>query len=294
LVLAFAGSDGGWEVHDRNRPQPPVVIPGTCGIEDRGTAPSDAIILFDGKDLSQWQRRDGGPPAWKVENGEMVVSPKGGMLVTRRAFGDCQLHIEWATPDPPRGEDQDRGNSGVLFMGRYEIQILDSYRSITYPDGMAAAVYGQFPPLVNASRPPGQWQSYDIVFRRPQFDSEGKLTRPARVTVIHNGVLVQDNVDLLGPVGWKHRPPYKAHADRLPLMLQDHGHPVRFRNVWVRNLPETDNPKASALRLGVGTAVITPTLDTRLAGYNYPRMPDGVHDDLKPKPSFSTTGSHRL
>ena len=159
---------------------------------------------------------------------------KTGDIITRQPFGDMQLHVEFAEPSPPVGQDQDRGNSGVIIMGLYEIQVLDSYRSPTYPDGQAGAVYGQYPPLVNASRPPGQWQTYDIVFHAPRFDAGGKLLRPAYVTVLQNGVLVQDHVEIHGPTATGE--PYKAHAEKLPLELQDHNHPVRFRNIWVREL----------------------------------------------------------
>jgi Domain of Unknown Function (DUF1080) len=146
------------------------------------------------------------------------------------------LHVEFAEPAPPKGESQERGNSGVFLMGLYEIQVLDSYENKTYADGQASAVYGQYPPLVNASRPPGQWQSYDIVFHGPRFDKEGKLMRAARATVLHDGVLVQDNVELSGPTAHGQRPPYKAHPEKLPLALQDHGDPVRYRNIWIREL----------------------------------------------------------
>ncbi len=162
--------------------------------------------------------------------------PHTGDIHTTRGFGDCQLHIEWATPTPPEGHDQERGNSGVFLMGLYEIQVLDSYQNKTYADGMAGAVFGQYPPIVNASRPPGEWQTYDIVFRRPRFDSAGALREPAYVTVLHNGLLIQDHVALTGPTAFRRRPPYQAHADRLPLRLQDHGMPVRFRNIWIRDL----------------------------------------------------------
>ncbi|MEO7520717.1 MAG: DUF1080 domain-containing protein, partial [Gemmatimonas sp.] len=156
---------------------------------------------------------------------------------TRDDFGDVQLHIEWMSPKPPRGADQDRGNSGVFFGGgRYEVQVLDSYENITYADGQAGALYGQYPPLVNVTRPPGEWQAYDIVYHRPRFDAAGRVQSRARFTVFHNGVLVQDNAELVGPTANAARPPYEAHADRLPISLQDHGHPVRFRNVWLRNL----------------------------------------------------------
>ncbi len=230
--------DPKWEIHDRNRPNPVVITPGTASTQDApGKAPSDAIVLFDGKDLSQWvSKKDGSPAAWKVENGYFEVAPKTGDIQTKQGFGDCQLHVEFREPDPPKGEDQDRGNSGVFLMGQYEIQVLDSYNSKTYADGQVSAVYGQYPPLVNAARAPGQWQTYDIIWHGPRFDAAGKLTRPAHVTVFHNGVLTQDNVELTGPTGHHVRPPYKAGSDKLPLALQDHNHPVRYRNIWLREL----------------------------------------------------------
>jgi hypothetical protein len=164
------------------------------------------------------------------------VLPNSGNISTREAFGDCQLHVEFAEPSPPSGESQGRGNSGVFLMGLYEIQVLDSYQNKTYADGQASAVYGQYPPLVNASRPPAQWQMYDIVFHGPRFGKAGELLHPARVTVLHNGALVQDNVELTGPTAQGERPPYKVHAEKLPLSLQDHHNPVRFRNIWIREL----------------------------------------------------------
>jgi hypothetical protein len=241
LVLASlsalaASGPGDWPIHDRNRPAPKVVTPAPAGTQ---AAPSDAIALFDGKDLSKWksQKEGGGPAAWKVENGYFEVVKGTGGIETKQGFGDCQLHVEWMAPKPPVGEDQDRGNSGVFLMGLYEVQVLDSYQAATYPDGQASAIYGQYPPLVNASRPPGEWQTYDIAFRSPRFAADGKLVKPARFTVFHNGILVQDAVEPTGPTAHKARPPYKAHADRLPLGLQDHSHPVRFRNIWIRELP---------------------------------------------------------
>lgn len=225
---------GDWPQHSRERPKPAVVTPGPSVSVG---APSDAVVLFSGTSLAKWTQGDGKPAKWRVVDGAFEVVPNTGALSTRDSFGDVQLHIEWMSPKPPRGSDQDRGNSGVFFEdGRYEVQVLDSYGNVTYADGQAAAVYGQYPPLVNASRPPGEWQSYDIVFHRPRFDAKGAVLAPARMTVIHNGVLVQDNVSLVGPTANQARPPYTAHADRLPISLQDHGHPVRFRNVWVRDL----------------------------------------------------------
>jgi hypothetical protein len=236
-AVCNAQVDPNWEIHDRNRPNPPVVTPGTTGTQDAaGKPPSDAIVLFDGKDSSHWVQKDGSPSKWTVADGYLEVAPKTGEIHTKESFGDCQLHVEFREPSPPKGEDQDRGNSGVFLMGIYEIQVLDSYNSKTYADGQAGAVYGQYPPLVNASRAPGEWQTYDIIWHGPRFDASGKLTRPAHVTVIHNGIVVQDNVELTGPTGHHVRPPYAAGPDKLPLALQDHNHPVRYRNIWIRNL----------------------------------------------------------
>lgn len=229
--------DPNYPIHDRNRAQPAVVDPGTASTQQTpGRAPADAVVLFDGKDLTHWRQQDGSPAGWKLGPGYFEVVPKSGYLYTREAFGDCQLHVEFAEPDPGTGEDQGRGNSGVFLHGLYEVQVLDSYRNPTYPDGQASAVYGQFPPLVNASRAPGVWQSYDIVFHGPRFDPEGHLTRPARMTVFHNGVLVQDDVELTGPTGHHQRPPYTAGPEKLPLALQDHGDAVRFRDIWIREI----------------------------------------------------------
>jgi hypothetical protein len=237
VAVCTAQVDPKWQIHDRNRPVPAVVTPVTASAQEApGKAPSDAVILFDGKDLSLWAQKDGTAAKWKVENGYFEVVPKTGELHTKDAFGDCQLHVEFSEPNPPKGEDQDRGNSGVFLMGLYEIQVLDSYNSKTYADGQASAVYGQYPPLVNASRAPGQWQTYDIVWHGPRFDADGKLTRPAHVTVFHNGVLTQDNVELTGPTGHHVRPSYTPTPEKLPLALQDHNHPVRYRNIWIREL----------------------------------------------------------
>src|SRR5438874_12324480 len=234
--VCCAQVDPKWEIHDRNRPVPAVITAGTASTQEApGKAPSDATVLFDGKDLSQWAQKDGSAAKWKVENGYFEVVPKTGELHTKEAFGDCQLHVEFSEPNPPRGEDQDRGNSGVFLMGLYEIQVLDSYQSKTYADGQAGAVYGQYPPLVNASRAPGQWQTYDVIFHRPRF-AGGKLQHPARITLLHNGVLVQDNVELTGPTAHGERPAYKPGAEKAPLQLQDHGAPLRFRNIWIREL----------------------------------------------------------
>ena len=228
-----------WKVSDRNRPVPPVITPGTASTpEAPGKPPSDAIVLFDGKDLSQWESNKGGPAQWKSVDGVLVIAPGTGDIHTKQSFGDCQLHVEWAEPDPPHDKDQGRGNSGVYLMSKYELQILDSFQNKTYADGQAGAVYAQFPPLVNACRRPGEWQAYDIIWHGPRFAADGKLLRPARITVLQNGVLVQDNAELTGPTYYMHRPPYVPHAEKLPLLLQDHDQPVSFRNIWIRELSE--------------------------------------------------------
>jgi hypothetical protein len=235
----FAQPDPNWNDHDRDRPQPPVVTPATASTpEQPGKPPSDATVLFDGKDLSQWvSLADGSPTKWITRDGYMECVKGSGYVRTLQNFGDCQLHVEWAAPTPAQGEGQGRGNSGVFFgFDRYEIQVLDSYDNKTYADGAAGAVYGQYPPLVNVCLPPGQWQTYDIVYTAPRFDAEGKLLSPARETVFQNGVLIQNNVQLTGPTSWLERGPYQAHPEKQPISLQDHGNPVRFRNIWVREL----------------------------------------------------------
>jgi len=222
-----------------------VVQPGTPSSPERpGKPPSDAIVLFDGQDLSQWVSMDGSPAKWIVRDGALECAKGSGYIRTLRNFGDCQLHLEWATPTPPQGEGQGRGNSGVFFgLNRYEVQVLDSYDNKTYADGSAGAIYGQYPPLVNASLPPGQWQTYDIVYTAPRFDAAGKLLSPAYLTVLHNGVLIQYHAALTGPTDWLERPPYSAHPDKQPIALQDHGNPVRYRNIWVRELGRPSKPE---------------------------------------------------
>jgi len=218
-----------WPQHSMDRPRPAVVNP--------GPPPSDAIVLFDGKDLAQWRSdADSSGAKWTVRDGYVEVKPGTGTMASARGFGDVQLHIEWATPAVAKGEGQERGNSGIFLMGIYELQVLDSYHNDTYPDGQAGAVYGQNPPLVNPTKGPGQWQAYDVIFHRPRFKADGSLDKPARMTVLLNGVLIQDNFELVGPTANRQQPPYKAHADKLPLKLQDHGNPMRFRNIWIREL----------------------------------------------------------
>lgn len=204
---------------------------------DPGKPPSDAIVLFDGTSMSAWEGGD----KWIVKDG--CATAAGLYLIhSKQAFGDCQLHLEWATPEKIEGHGQERGNSGIFLMGLYEVQILDSYKNPTYFDGQAAAIYKQHPPLVNATRKPGQWQTYDIVFEAPRFDKQGTLVRPAFMTVMHNGVLVQNHFQIQGTTAWDAPPKYTAHAAKLPLALQYHGNPVRFRNIWVRELPPADAP----------------------------------------------------
>jgi hypothetical protein len=212
--------------------EPKVINPGPVG-----GPPSDAIVLFDGKDLSQWTDGD----KWKVQDG-CAIAAGGNLIQTKRNFGDCQLHIEWATPEKVEGEGQGRGNSGVFLMGLYELQILDSYNNQTYFDGQAGAMYKQRPPLVNACRKPGEWQTYDVVFETPRFNKKGKLTRPAYITVFQNGVLVQNHFPILGTTAWDLPPKYAAHPSKLPLALQYHNNPTRFRNIWIRELPPADAP----------------------------------------------------
>ncbi len=231
-----------WKVHDIERPNPAVVTPGAKASDP----PSDAIVLFDGKDLSKWitrgKRQNAGKEsaaAWKVANGYVEAVGGAGDLVTREKFGDCQLHIEWASPTVIDGDSQWRGNSGILLMSRYEIQVLDSFNNKTYADGQAGAIYGQWPPLVNASRKPGEWQSYDIVFETPTWFG-GRMAKAPYVTVIHNGVLMHHRQEIIGPMAHRIVRKFEAHAAEEPLALQDHDTPVRYRNIWIRRLKGYD------------------------------------------------------
>jgi hypothetical protein len=229
-----------WRVHDDARPRPAVVTPAENFSLSAG-APSDAVILFDGKDLSKWRLggETDGPAPWKVENGYMEVVPKSGAIRTKDEFGDFQLHLEFATPEVVVGNSQGRGNSGVIIYGRYELQVLDSFENVTYADGQAGAIYGQFPPLRNAAKAPGRWQSYDIIFETPRWE-KGELVKRACVTVIHNGVVVQNHQEILGAVAHKNVPKYTPHDPHGPITLQDHGNPMRFRNIWIRPLGNYD------------------------------------------------------
>mgnify|MGYP001986852053 CR=1 FL=1 len=204
--------------------EPPIISPGQAG-----GPPSDAIVLFDGTDVSAWDNAD----HWKVEDGAMISG--GGDVRSKASFGDCQLHIEWSTP-PAEGDGQARGNSGVFLMAIYEIQVLDSFDNKTYFDGQAGAIYKQTPPQVNAMRPPGEWNVYDIIWTAPRFNDDGSVKSPAYMTAIHNSALILNHYELKGDTPYHRAPEYKKHADRLPILLQDHGNPVRFRNIWVREI----------------------------------------------------------
>lgn len=246
-----------WPSHDMSRPRPAAITPAASPAQ----APAGAVVLFDGGSLEGWVGLDGNPAQWTVGDGYFEVKARTGDIQTTRQFGDLQLHIEWAAPAEVVGASQGRGNSGVFLMGLYEIQVLDCYDNITYADGYAGALYGQHPPIFNASRGPGEWQTYDIVFRRPRFDAAGALVAPARMTIFHNGVCVQNNTELRGPTAWMVPMPYAPHADKLPLRLQDHGNPVRFRNIWALELPdpaEVPPPPLPALRSDVSAEALQP------------------------------------
>ncbi len=226
-----------WLVHDLRRPKPAIVSPGRTPRD----APADAVVLFDGKDLSQWKSQRGeGPAGWKVENGYMEVNHTGN-IITREDFGDCQLHLEYMAPTPPQKSDQGRGNSGIIFMAfngvGYEVQVLDNYDNRTYADGYVGSVYGQHPPMVNPGRKPGEWQTYEIVFRAPRFKDK-EVVEPGRVTVFLNGVLVLHNAQIYGRTVWRQLSRYTPHAPTGPILLQDHGdkQSARFRNIWIRRL----------------------------------------------------------
>ena len=226
----------GWRAHDLNRPTPPVV---DTGLQELTVPPpSDAMVLFDGKDLKHWQSENGEESRWQIVEGVLESVRGAGQIVTKQAFGDCQIHLEWSSPVKVQGSGQGRGNSGVFLRGKYEIQILDSFENPTYADGSAGSVYGQYPPLVNASRPPGVWQSYDIIFRAPRFDDQGKRTEQATVTVLHNGVLIQNHSKIIGPTNWIQFDEDRHGQTTGPIKLQDHGNPVRFRNIWVREITD--------------------------------------------------------
>ena len=234
-----------WHVHDSGRPHPKVVRPG----QRPGAPPSDAVVLFDGKDLSKWENIGKGddkgkmvPAQWRVGEGYFEVTKGAGELRSKEKFGDCQIHIEWSSPEVVQGTSQGRGNSGVLIMSRYEIQVLDAFENQTYADGQAGAIYGQWPPLANPALKPGEWNTYDILFEAPKFEGE-KLVRPAYVTVIYNGVMVHHHKEMMGPMVYRQVARYAPHEAEAPIGLQDHGNPVRYRNVWVRRPAKYDEAK---------------------------------------------------
>ena len=243
VALGFAQSKElvfKYAVHDLNRPQPAIVTPGPACIS---SAPSDAIVLFGGKDLSAWSKAGSDAPAgWSVKDGVATITAGSGNIATRQSFGDCQVHIEWMVPVELKCESQHGCNSGLFFHSRYEIQILNSSGNVTYADGMAGSLYGQYPPMVNPCRPQGEWNTFDVVFRGPRFDASAGIVRTATVTLIFNGVLVQDDVELLGATAHGARATYSSHPDTGPIMLQDHGDPLKFRNIWIRPL---GNPQVS-------------------------------------------------
>ena len=235
----------GIKVHEEDpakQPQPEIVTPKPYDAQ-AAKAPEGAIVLFDGtaESMEKWSAMNGDPTKWKLVDGALESVREAGYIRTKKEFGSCRLHIEFASPAKPEGSGQGRGNSGVFLMGQYEVQVLDSYENTTYPDGQCGALYGRKIPLVNASRPPGEWQTYDITFTRPIFDEAGKVTRKARFTVIHNGHVIHDDVELSGATGWAgpHSvTEYAKHADKAPISLQDHGNPVRFRNIWIQEVAE--------------------------------------------------------
>ena len=228
-----------WHVHDPNRAQPVIVTPGTA-FSAQATPPSDAIVLFNGTDLSGWTDLKGQPAPWEIVDGAMVA--KKSDIRTKQEFGDIQLHVEFCEPVPAEGSGQGRGNSGVFFMGKFELQVLDCYDNKTYPDGQTAALYGQHPPLVNACRKPGDWQTYDIIFNVPHFDADGKLVSPGYATVFHNGVLTQNHQAIRGDTNWRSVGDYKSHDSTGPIALQYHNNSVAFRNIWVRPIEVVNEP----------------------------------------------------
>jgi hypothetical protein len=242
IVATFIGTAAAMQVVEYKSgilwPEPPVVDPGPPG--PPAPAPSDAIVLFGGDNLDAWQNGD----KWIVENG--VATSARGAITSKQKFGDCQLHVEFATPEVVKGNGQGRGNSGIYLMSRYELQVLDSYDNPTYFDGQCGAIYKEQPPIVNASRKPGEWQTFDIVFNAPRFNDDGSVAKPAYVTVLHNGVLVQNHFELLGITSYVEPPKYVKHEEQAPLQIQFHGNPVRFRNIWIReNIQPLEGKKPS-------------------------------------------------
>ena len=234
ITFSVSGQErkGDPKLTEQWEPEPKVIAPG----KTQADPPKDAIVLFNGTDASQWSDKDGAAVKWKIENGAITVTPGSGEIRTKQKFGDCQLHIEWRTPSVVKGEGQGRGNSGIFLMGKYELQVLDSYNNRTYSNGQAGSIYKQLPPMVNATRPPGEWQTYDIIFAAPRFYADGSVKSPARITVLHNGVLVQNNSTLWGGTQYIGIANYEKHAEKEYIALQDHGDLVSYRNIWLREL----------------------------------------------------------
>lgn len=232
LITSNSFAQGDPKLTEQWQPEPREVTPGKTNAD----APSDAVILFDGKNLNSFESSNGGPAKWKVENGSMTVEKSAGAIKTKQKFGDCQLHVEWRSPAQVKGDGQGRGNSGIFLMGVYELQILDSYKNKTYGNGQAASIYKQIPPLVNASRKPGEWQAYDVIFTAPKFNIDGLLKSQARITVFHNGVLVQNDMAIWGATQYIGIATNKMHQEKESITLQDHGDAVSFRNIWIREL----------------------------------------------------------
>jgi hypothetical protein len=230
--LAAQDNNRGPELTEVWKPVPKKVTAGTTAAD----APSDAIVLFNGSNTSEWKDKNGQAIKWTVADNALTVKPGSGDITSVKSFGDCQLHIEWRSPSVVKGEGQGRGNSGIFLMGKYELQVLDSYESKTYSNGQAGSIYKQLIPLANATRKPGEWQTYDIIFTAPRFYEDGSLKSQAKITVLHNGVLIQNNVSLLGETKYIGIPTYEKHEEKRPIILQDHGDLVSFRNIWIREI----------------------------------------------------------
>ena len=230
--ILIAQQTGDPKITEVWNPVPAKIAPGKTAAD----APSDAIVLFNGKNGDAWKHTNGDALKWTIDSGFMMVKPGTGNISTKQGFGSCQLHIEWRAPYIVKGESQGRGNSGIFFMGKYELQVLDNYNNRTYSNGQAGSMYKQRMPLVNACRPPGEWQSYDVIFTAPQFNADSTLRSAARVTVFHNGVLVQNNTELWGSTEYIGTPKYTMHSNRESIILQDHGDLVAYRNIWIREL----------------------------------------------------------
>ncbi len=231
-ISLSAQSNGDPKLTEIWEPKAPVVTPGKTSADP----PSDAIVLFDGRNLNAWYGEKSSPAAWTIADGAMTVKPGAGGITTKQGFGDMQMHIEWRAPIVVKGEGQGRGNSGIFIMGKYELQVLDSYNNQTYSNGQAGSIYKQLIPLANANRPPGEWQAYDIIFTAPRFYKDGRVQSAARITVIHNGVLVQNNATIWGGSQYIGISKYEMHKDKEPISLQDHGDLVSYRNIWIREL----------------------------------------------------------